>query len=72
MEDGNCHTQCWGCNYKHSYDNYTYYKWYQERFGTQAFETLRERYMQTCKLSTPELEELYDKYKIKLKELNEI
>ena len=62
MEDGNCHTQCWGCNYKHSYDNYTYYKWYQDKFGVEKFEQLRSEYDQTCKRSNAELEEMYQKY----------
>ena len=24
-KDGNCHCQCWGCNFKHSKDNYDYF-----------------------------------------------
>ena len=67
-EDGNCHTQCWGCNYKHSYDNYDYYKWYEERYGSMAFETLRAEYRQTKKRSNVELEELYEYMKNKLKQ----
>lgn len=67
-EDGNCHTQCWGCNYKHSYDNYDYYKWYEERYGSMAFEALRAEYRQTKKRSNVELEELYEYMKNKLKQ----
>lgn len=66
--DGNCHCQCWGCNYKHSYDNYEYYKWYQNEFGLDSFEDLRARYTTTCKFSIPELEEMYEKYKEVYKE----
>lgn len=68
-DDGNCHCQCWGCNYKHSYDNYEYYKWYQDKFGEDRFEELRGEYIQTKKYSNYELEELYDKIKIKYEEL---
>jgi hypothetical protein len=67
--DGNCHCQCWGCNYKHSYDNYEYYKWYQDKFGLEAFEDLRARYTTTCKFSIPELEEMYEKYSELYKEI---
>lgn len=57
-KDGNCHCQCWGCNYKHTKDNYDYYKWYTDRFGKQKFEELRDRYTQITKLNLTELEEL--------------
>jgi len=30
-EDGNVHTQCWGCNYSHVRDQYPYFNWYIER-----------------------------------------
>tara|TARA_R100000458_G_scaffold36686_1_gene34140 strand:- start:5174 stop:5560 length:387 start_codon:yes stop_codon:yes gene_type:complete len=57
-KDGNCHCQCWGCNYKHTKDNYDYYKWYTDRFGKKKFEKLRDRYTQITKLNLTELEEL--------------
>jgi len=69
LGDGNCHCQCWGCNYKHSYDNYEYYKWYTNKFGVEAFENLRARYTTICKLSIPELEEMYEKYSQLYKEI---
>ena len=59
-ENGNCHTQCWGCNFRHSKDNYDYFKWYIDKFGMEQFDKLREDYRQTKKFTTAELEELYE------------
>ena len=68
-KDGNCHTQCWGCNFKHSKDNYDYFKWYVDIFSKDAFENLRFRYKQTKKYTTIELEELYEELTLAYKEL---
>ncbi len=68
-EDGNCQTQCWGCNYKHSFDNYEYYEWYKQEFGENKFKKLREEYTTTKKYSNVELEEMIIEYKEILNEL---
>ncbi len=68
-DDGNCHCQCWGCNYKHSYDNYEYYKWYEKKFGIEKFEELRGKYRQSKKYTNVDLEELYEKIKEKYEQL---
>ena len=68
-KDGNCHTQCWGCNFKHSKDNYDYFKWYVDKFSNDMFENLRFRYKETKKYTTIELEELYEKLTLDYKEL---
>ena len=68
-KDGNCHTQCWGCNFKHSKDNYDYFKWYVDKFSKDTFENLRFRYKETKKYTTIELEELYEKLTLAYKEL---
>ena len=68
-KNGNCHTQCWGCNFKHSKDNYDYYKWYTDRFSQEEFENLRFRYRETKKYTTAELEELYEEITTAYKEL---
>lgn len=59
-DDGNCHTQCWGCNYKHGMDNYDYFTWYTKKFGQERFEQLRKEYKTIKKYNTYELEELYE------------
>ena len=71
-EDGNCHTQCWSDNYKHSFDNFDYYKWYREKFGEDRFEELRGEYIKSRKYSNVELEELYEQIKIKYEELEKM
>ena len=68
-KDGNCHTQCWGCNFKHSKDNYDYFKWYVDTFSKDKFENLRFRYKETKKYTTIELEELYEELTLAYKEL---
>ena len=68
-KDGNCHTQCWGCNFKHSKDNYDYFKWYVDKFSNDMFENLRFRYKETKKYTTIELEELYEELTLAFKEL---
>ena len=68
-KNGNCHTQCWGCNFRHSKDNYEYFNWYIKRFGIEEFDDLRFRYKKTKKYHTPELEELYEKMTKLYKEL---
>ena len=42
--DGNCHTQCWGCNFLHGKDNYEYFNWYVKKFSQGRFEKLRRDY----------------------------
>ena len=67
--NGNCHTQCWGCNFRHSKDNYDYFKWYVDKFTQKQFEELRFRYRTTQKYTTTELEELYEELTTAHKEL---
>ena len=68
-KDGNCHTQCWGCNFRHSKDNYEYFHWYVKKFGQDKFESLRFQYRAIKKYKTPELEELYEEITNAHKEL---
>ena len=68
-KDGNCHCQCWGCNFRHSKDNYDYFKWYIDRFSNEEFDNLRFRYKETKKYTTAELEELYEEITTAYKEL---
>ena len=68
-KNGNCHTQCWGCNFRHSKDNYEYFHWYIKKFSQEQFEALRFRYKEIKKYKTPELEELYEKTTKLYKEL---
>ncbi len=70
-ENGNCHTQCWGCNFSHGKDNYDYYKWYVDKFGQERFEELRLEYRESVKFTTVELEELYEELTKTYKELDE-
>jgi len=68
-KDGNCHTQCWGCNFRHSKDNYEYFNWYVKKFSQEEFEDLRFKYRETKKYTTLELEELYEEITKAYKEL---
>ena len=63
-KDGNCHTQCWGCNFKHGRDNYDYYKWYQDKFGVEKFDELTFKFKSSVKYHLADLEELYEELDI--------
>ena len=64
-DDGNCHTQCWGCNYNHGRDQWPYFAWYIGRFGMDRFEQLRREHKAPIKYTTPQLIEM-------LEEINEL
>ena len=57
-KDGNCHINCWGCNYKHMYNTYPYNNWYIKKFGQKKFDDLYQRWNTTCIKKDYELEEL--------------
>ena len=67
LENSFC--QCWSCNYRHSFDNYDYYKWFQDRFGNAKFEKLRARYKASVKFTTDDLLELLEHFKKEIKNL---
>ena len=56
--DGNCHTQCAGCNQMHNYKPWKYYKWFIDKFGQETFDALYRRWEQGHKYSRSELMEL--------------
>ncbi|MCK5018377.1 MAG: recombination protein NinG [Candidatus Peribacteraceae bacterium] len=70
QEDGNCHTQCAGCNSSHEHDSYPYNHWYIERFGIKRFDALHIRHKTTKKYSIPELQDLLVNFKTILEELD--
>ena len=59
-DDGNCHTQCWPCNYSHGSDQWPYFKWYIDKFGQEKFDELRRRFKSFRKFKDFDLEELLD------------
>lgn len=65
-KDGNCHINCWPCNFRHVRDQYPYFNWYIEKFGKDKFDELRQRFNQVRPFKTHELEELYEKLKEQL------
>lgn len=67
--DGNCHAQCWPCNYRHEFDPYPYLNWYRQTFGDDKLEELHARFRQTRKYKDFQLQELYEEVKKQLDEL---
>lgn len=67
--DGNCHTQCAGCNQRHNYDPNRYFSWYQRRFSVDQFNAIYTRWAKGHKFSTPELRAMVTEYQEKLAEL---
>lgn len=61
--DGNCHTQCNGCNLRHEYDPYPYNNWYIETFGKEKWDALHFRFRTPAQFKTWQLEELYEELK---------
>jgi len=62
-DDGNCHTQCWPCNYSHGSDQWPYFKWYIDKFGQEKFDELRRRHKTIRKFKNFDLEELLEEIK---------
>lgn len=69
--DGNCHTQCAGCNQRHNYDPWKYFNWYLDWHGRKAFDELYKRWSAGRKYSRLELIALVAEYEIKLKEMQD-
>ena len=68
-DDGNCHAQCWPCNYRHEFDTYDYHRWYIERFGEEKFAELHKRYREVKKFKDADLELMIEAVKIKIDSL---
>lgn len=67
--NGNCHTQCWGCNYRHEFDPYPYMDWYMNNFGKDKLDQLHINWKQPKKFKNFDLEDLYDEINKKYQEL---
>lgn len=57
-EDGNCHAQCWPCNFRHERDAYPFNNWYIMKFGKDKWDELHRRYATPQKYKDFELIEL--------------
>lgn len=65
---GNCHTQCWPCNFKHTArDSQPYTNWYIKMFGHKKWEELHIRWAQVTKIKRFQLEILKDEFETILK-----
>ena len=62
-DDGNCHTQCWSCNFKHGFDQWPYFRWYIDKFGQEKFDELRRRHKTVQKFKNHDLKELLNEIK---------
>lgn len=69
--DGNCHTQCAGCNQRHINDPWRYFNWYLDWHGRQAFDELYKRWSAGRKYSRLELIALVKEYEAKLAEMQD-
>ena len=68
--DGNCHTGCWPCNFKHSSrDSYPYTNWYVKKFGQDRFDALHAEWQVVTIVKQFQLEILKDNLTKVLKEL---
>jgi|TARA_R110002072_G_scaffold56410_7_gene146229 hypothetical protein len=65
-DDGNCHCQCTSCNFKHTFDQWEYFKWYIDKFGQEKFDELRRRHKTLQQFKNHDLEELLEEIKNEL------
>jgi len=59
-EDGNCHAQCWPCNFRHERDSYPFNNWYIMKFGKDKWDELHRRYSTPRKYKDFELIDLLE------------
>ena len=63
-EDGNCHCQCWPCNFRHGgygggpRRSWPYFRWYINKFGIERLDSLEARSNTVKQHTLDELEEL--------------
>lgn len=66
---GNCHVQCWPCNFRHGgraispNDKYPYWRLFIERNGIDALDELNARAKSIKQWTLPEMQDLYEKLK---------
>ncbi|MGE0126652.1 MAG: recombination protein NinG [Blastocatellales bacterium] len=66
---GNCHTQCWSCNFKHTHDTVPYFNWYINKFGKAKFDALYREWNQGSRVSDKQMKEMIEVVKERLSEL---
>jgi len=66
--DGNCHTQCWPCNYKHVRDAVPYFNWYIKKFGKRKFDALYKEWNGICQLKDNDIIDMVLQLKVTLKD----
>jgi hypothetical protein len=64
--NGNCHAQCSGCNQRHNYEPWRYYRWFIGRFGQEVFDAMYTRWTKGHKYSRRELIEMVAEYTVAL------
>ena len=68
-KDGNCHVQCWSCNFKHGgrvfspNDKYPYWKKYIDANSLDALDRLNKRSKTVRQWTLHELQQLHEKLK---------
>ena len=60
----NCHVQCWPCYFKHVRNQYPYFEWFRNKYGSRELEKLHRKFNTTKRWTMLDLEN-------KLKQLNE-
>jgi len=68
-EKGNCHINCWPCNYLHTHNTYPYNNWFIKKYGEKEFDNLYARWNQVSHLKVWQLKILKDEFESVLKDL---
>ena len=68
--NGNSHTNCWGCNFRHSSrDSYPYFNWYITKFGKDKFDELHAEWVGVSIIKQFQLELLRDNLRVVLEQM---
>ena len=68
-DENNAFCQCQGCNYRHEYQPEIFTNWYLNNQGAEKYKDLVLKSNVSKKLTSDEIEEIAQEYKLKLKEL---
>ena len=71
FNEKNCHAQCHGCNMFKMGNTVKYFRFMQKEYGDEVIEELERLDRQTKKFTIPELQDLQEEFKRRIKEMEE-
>lgn len=68
-DEDNAFCQCAGCNYRHEFEPYPFFKFYIKKFGQKKLDEMDFKHRQVKKFSNSDLKDMIDLYKDKLADI---